>query len=111
MQVPGPAPTPALPVCSMISARAMEELATGLGLSARFVCAGCFGNSSRSRKKEEFGGVYVRRVLPQHTHLIRLVQVPQVQILNEVLHDAHIIALSCKMEGIHSILKRAGQRR
>lgn len=43
----------------------------------------------------------------QQTHIIRLVQVRQVQILNELLHNAHVVALSPKVEGIHSILKRA----
>lgn len=81
------------------SARAMEELAAGL----------CWlhWHSSRGRKKGKVLGVYVRPVLPQQAQLIRLVQVLQVQILNEVLHNAHNIALSCEGKGLHSIPRAA----
>lgn len=40
-------------------------------------------------------------------HLIGLVQVLQVQVLNEVIHDVQVIILSCKVESVHSFLKRA----
>lgn len=69
------------------------------------VCAGNVGISSRGRK-QNLVEVCVTPVLPQQAHLIGLVQALQEQILNEVLHNVHIIALSCQVEGTHSILQK-----
>lgn len=51
MQVPGLPPIPTLPFCFMVC-----QGDGGANYRARFVCAGCFGNSRRGRKKVKFGG-------------------------------------------------------
>lgn len=41
-------------------------------------------------------------------HLIGLVQVLQVQVVNEVVHNVQVVVLSCQVERVHSFLKRVG---
>lgn len=100
MQGPRPPPAPITAFRSVVC-----QSAGGVSYRAGSICAGCSGSSSRDRKTVQFSGGYLRPTVI--THLVRLVQVLQAQILNEVVHGAHAIALSCRVEGIHSILKRA----
>lgn len=48
------------------------------------------------------------RIRNPPTHLIGLVQVLQVQVLNEVIHNAKAVVLSCEVQSVHSFLKRVG---
>lgn len=83
--------------CSAIYQRG-EELATGPSLLALAVLAA-------PPKQEE---AELRESV--RAHLVRLVQVLQVQVLNEVIHHVQVIVLSCEVESIHSFLKRGEVR-
>lgn len=62
--------------------------------------------SARAGRKQNLVGVYLRPVHPTANTPHQAGPSPSGADLNEVLHNAHV-ALSPKVEGIHSILKRA----
>lgn len=90
-QKPGPLPPAILSFCSVVSQRRKE----GAGYRAKPALAA----PPKQEEAELRGSV--------RAHLIGLVQVLQVQVLNEVIHDVQVIVLSCEVESVHSFLKRA----
>lgn len=93
MQKPGPLPTATLSSCPVVYQRE-EELATGPSLCV----LAALGAPPRQEEAELMGS--------SQAYLIGLVQVLQVQVLNEVIHNVQIIVLSCQVESVHSFLKR-----
>lgn len=93
MQKPGPLPTATFSSCPVVYQRE-EELATGPSLCV----LAALGAPPRQEEAELMGS--------SQAHLIGLVQVLQVQVLNEVIHNVQVIVLSCQVESVHSFLKR-----
>lgn len=62
------------------------------------MCACCSSTPPRQEEAELIGST--------QAHLIGLVQVVQVQVVNEVVHNVQVVVLSCQVESVHSFLKR-----
>ena len=103
MQGPRPPPAPITAFCSVVCQRAG-------GASCRAgpsVPAALAVPAGTGRQCDSVGFIWD----PQLAHLIRLAQVVRVPILSEVVHDAHAIALSGRVGGIHAILRGPGEGR
>lgn len=103
MQGPRPPPAPITAFCSVVcqsaggvSCRAGPSVPAALAVPA-----------GTGRQCDSVGFIWD----PQLAHLIRLAQVVRVPILSEVVHDAHAIALSGRVGGIHAILRGPGEGR